>query len=85
MGMPFSDISLYTPIPHKVGTPEYWEVTSLENFVSDLYVRKMNGYKPKGATRITIQPSFHGTWVKPGKIGSIISTASSFAKVGQKE
>jgi hypothetical protein len=75
MGTPFSDISLYTPIPHEVGTPEYWEVTSLENFVSDLYVNKMNGYKPTGATRITIQPSFHGIWLKPGKIGSIVSTA----------
>ena len=73
--MPFSDITLYTPTPHKVGTPEYWAETSLRNFISDLYVSKMNGYKPPGATRITIQPSFHGNWLKPAKIGSIVSTS----------
>ncbi len=40
MGAPFSDITLYLPTPHTVGTPDYYEQTSLENFVSDLYVQK---------------------------------------------
>ena len=59
MGAPFSDITLYLPTPHTVGTPEYYEQTSLENFISDLYVQKMNGYKPPKTSRITIQPATH--------------------------
>jgi len=46
MGRPFSDITLYTPGPYSVGTPEYIEEVSLQNYVSDLYVQKMYGYKP---------------------------------------
>jgi len=46
MGTPFSDITLYTPTSNNVGTPEYIEQVSLQNFVSDLYVQNMNGYKP---------------------------------------
>lgn len=46
MGAIFSDITLYTPTPHIVGTPEFQEETALHNFVSDLYLQKMNGYKP---------------------------------------
>jgi hypothetical protein len=75
MGATFSDISLYTPIPYEAGTPEYREITSLENFISDLYVQHMNGYKPVGATRITVQPSYYGIWKKPEKMGSIVSVA----------
>jgi len=75
MGRPFSDITLYTPTPHKSTTPEYWEQTSLENFVSDLYVQKMNGYKPPNTTRITIQPGFHDIWKRTWKNGSIIAIA----------
>ena len=78
MGAPFSDISLYLPTPHIVGTPEYYEQVSLENFVSDLYVQKMNGYKPPKTSRITIQPAFHDTWNQTWKTGSIIAIAPYF-------
>lgn len=79
MGAPFIDISLYLPTPHKVGTPEYYEQVSLENFVSDLYVQKMSGYKPPKTSRITIQPAFHYTWNRTWKNGSIVATAPYFS------
>ncbi|WP_315815077.1 hypothetical protein [Paraflavitalea speifideaquila] len=41
MGRPFDDITLYLPTPYANSTPEYWEETSLHNYISDLYVRKM--------------------------------------------
>lgn len=90
MGATFSDISLYTPIPYEAGTPEYREITSLENFISDLYIQNMNGYKPVGATRITIQPSYYGIWIKPNKLGSIVSVApyynyEDYASLEKKE
>ena len=75
MGAPFSDITLYSPTPHAVGSSEYCEQTSLENFVSDLYVQKMHGYKPPKTSRITIQPAFHEIWNHPWKFGSIVSIA----------
>jgi hypothetical protein len=75
MGAPFSDITLYIPIPHKIGTTEYSENVSLYNFVSDLYVQKMHGYKPPKTSRITIQPEYHKVWNRTWKIGSIISIA----------
>jgi len=79
MGSPFSDITLYTQIPHSVGTPEYWEETSLQNFVSDLYVQKMYRYKPPKASRVTIQTAYHNIWKKTWKIGSIISIAGYYS------
>ena len=78
MGRPFSDITLYTPTPYAIGTPEYWEDTSLINFVSDLYVQKMNGYKPPKTTRITIQPFYYGIWDRTWKNGSIVAIASYY-------
>ncbi len=80
MSRPFSDITLYTPIPFKVCTPEYLEETSLINFVSDLYVQSMNGYKPPQATRVTLQPAYHGIWDRTWKIGSIFSIAPLFER-----
>lgn len=79
MGAPFSDITLYTPTPHKNDTPEYWEDTSLKNYVSDLYVQKMYGYKPPKTTRITIQPAFHDIWNRTWKNGSIVSIAPFYS------
>jgi hypothetical protein len=79
MGAPFSDITLYTPTPHKPGTPEYWEDTSLENFISDLYVQKMYGYKPPKTSRITIQPAYHDIWNRTWKHGSIVSIAPFYS------
>jgi hypothetical protein len=79
MGAPFSDITLYTPTPHKAGTPEYWENTSLQNFVSDLYVQKMCGYKPPNTNRISVQPAYYDTWKKPWKFGSINNIAPYYS------
>ena len=79
MGAPFSDITLYTPTPHKVGTPEYIEDTLLKNFVSDLYVQKMYGYKPPKTSRITIQPAYHGIWDRTWKTGSIVAIAPFYS------
>jgi hypothetical protein len=62
MGAPFRDITLYTPTPFKVGTHEFIEEVSLINFVSDLYVQNMNGYKPPKTSRITIQPAYYEIW-----------------------
>ena len=79
MGARFSDITLYTPTPHKVGTPEYIEDTSLVNFVSDLYVQKMYGYKPPKTSRITIQPAYHEIWNRTWKTGSILAIAPFYS------
>jgi hypothetical protein len=79
MGAPFSDITLYTPTINTVGTPEYIEQVSLQNFVSDLYVQNLNGYKPPKTTRITIQPAFHNIWDRSWKDGSIVAIAPFFS------
>ena len=79
MGRPFSDITLYTPTPHEVGTPGYWEDTSLKNFVSDLYVQKMYGYKPPKTGKIIIQTAFHGIWDRNWKSGSIVPIAPFYS------
>ena len=79
MGAPFSDITLYTPTPYAVGTPEYLEEISLINFVSDLYVQNMNGYKPPKTSRITIQPAYHDIWNRTWKNGSIVAIAPFFS------
>ena len=79
MGTPFSDITLYTQTANIVGTTEYIEQVSLQNFVSDLYVQNMNGYKPPNISRITIQPAFHNIWNKTWKTGSIVAIAPFFS------
>lgn len=75
MGAPFTDITLYSPTIHSVSTPAYYQETCLKNYVSDLYVQKMYGYKPPTTTRVTLQPSFYGIWNKTRKDGSLISMA----------
>ena len=79
MGVPFSDITLYNPTVNTVGTLEYIEQVSLQNFVSDLYVQNMNGYKPPKTSRITIQPAFHEIWKRTWKTGSIVAIAPFFS------
>lgn len=79
MGAPFSDITLIIPTSNTVGTPKYIEEVSLQNFVSDLYVQNMNGYKPPSTSRITIQPAFHDTWNRTWKNGSIVAIAPFFS------
>jgi len=79
MGASFSDITLYSKTSYQVGTPEYLEQISLENFICDFYVQMMNGYKPPKTSRITIQPAYYDTWVKPWKLGSIISIAPYYS------
>lgn len=78
MGRPFSDITIYNPSIHKQGTVEWREETALVNFVSDLYMQNMNGYKPPKTTRITIQPTYHDIWDKSWKTGSIVAIAPYF-------
>ncbi len=80
MGRPFGDITLYIPTPYSNESPEYWEERSLYNFISDLYVRKMNGYKPPKATRVCIQPAYFGIWDRTWKNGSIFSIACEFVR-----
>jgi hypothetical protein len=80
MSRPFDDITLYIPTPYPNTSPEYWEETSLHNFVSDLYVQKMNGYKPPNSTRVCIQPVYHGIWDRTWKNGSIFSIACEFLR-----
>lgn len=75
----FSDISLYIPTSFSAGTPEFIDEVSLQNFVSDLYVQNMNGYKPPKTSRITIQPAFHNIWNGAMKNGSIVSVAPFFS------
>ncbi|HVU99314.1 MAG TPA: hypothetical protein VHE34_29030 [Puia sp.] len=75
MGRPFSDITLYIPSPHANGTPESRAETGLFNFVSDLYVQHMKGYKPPRATRVTIQPAYYGVWDRCWNFGSIFAIA----------
>jgi hypothetical protein len=79
MGASFSDITIYTQSVNAVGTPEYIEQVSLENFVSDLYVQNMNGYKPPKTSRITIHPAFHNIWNRTWKTGSTIAIAPFFS------
>ena len=79
MGAPFTDITIYSPTPYTVGTPEYLEETSLMNFVSDLYVQNMKGYKPPKISRITIQPAYHDIWNRTWKNGSIVAIAPFFS------
>ena len=79
MGAPFSDITLYTQTSGAVGTPEYIEQVSLQNFVCDLYVQNMNGYKPPKTSRITIQPAFHDIWNRTWTTGSIVAIAPFFS------
>src|SRR5260221_2477994 len=79
MGAPFSDITLYTPTSFTVGTPEFIEEVSLQNFVSDLYVQNMNGYKPPKTSRITIQLACHDIWNRTWKTGSIVAIAPFFS------
>lgn len=78
MGAPFTDITIYGPTPYQVGTPEFIEETSLQNFVSDLYMQKMRGYKPPKTSRITIQPAYHDIWNRTWKTGSIVAIAPYF-------
>lgn len=78
MGWPLSDITLYIPVQHPVGTPDYLQEMALRNYVSDLYMQKMNGYKPPKTSRINILPRYHDKWKEPHKIGSILEIASYF-------
>lgn len=79
MGARFSDITLYTETPHHTGTPEHREDRYIQNYISDLYMQKMHGYKPPKTTRITIQPAYHEIWNRTWKTGSIVAIAPYFS------
>jgi hypothetical protein len=78
MGVPFHDITLYTPTIHKPWSREYKEEVALLNYAGDLYVRKMHGYKPPKTARVCIQPGFHEKWKEGWKNGSIAHIAPKF-------
>lgn len=78
MSTPFSDITIYAPTKYAAGTSEWREEASLHNYICDLYCTKMNGYKPPGVTRITIQPAYHKEWERSWKMGSLVSIAPEF-------
>ena len=78
MGAPFHDIALYAPTLYKPGTPEYWEEKSLYNYISDLYIICMHGYKPPNTTRVCIEPSYYNIWNRTWKNGSLKTIAVYF-------
>ena len=75
MGAPFYDITLYASTPFEVGSPEYYEHTFIKNYICDLYVQKMYGYKPPKTTRITIEPSYYNIWKQTWRYGSLVTIA----------
>ncbi len=79
MGFPFTDITVYSQTPFEVGTTQYWEEISLINFISELYCRNMNGYKPPKTSRITSQPGYHKECDRSWKNGSIVAIAPFFS------
>ena len=78
MGAPFRDITLYSPTETRVGTDAYKQERALLNYVSDLYIQYMRGYKPPNTTRVTIEPSYYGIWKQTWKIGSLKLIATYF-------
>ena len=78
MGMPFGDITFYGPTTEGIGTKEYWNEISLQNFICDLYKHYMNGYKPTNVTRVCMSPFYHEIWDRTWKNGSLISVAPYF-------
>ena len=80
MGRPFGDITLYLPTRYPPETPEYWEDRSLWNFICDLYVRKMHGYKPPNASRVCIQTAQVTPREKTWKFGAVFSIVCEFVR-----
>ena len=78
MGTPFSDIALHLPSAHSYDSPEYMEEIALNNYISDLYVVNMKGYKPPNTTRVNIQPYYHRIWNRTWKNGSLVDIAPHF-------
>jgi hypothetical protein len=74
----FNDISLYAKTPFSVGDPEYHEDVALTNFVSDLYIRNMGGYKPPNTTRVSIQAGPKKMWDRTWKDGSLRLVSAIF-------
>lgn len=78
MGAPLDDITFYIHTPYANNSPEYREQTSLQNFVADLYLQKMHGYKPPHTGRINLLSSNPVTTLPFWKIGSIVSILIDF-------
>ncbi|MCW3107828.1 MAG: hypothetical protein JWQ09_2334 [Segetibacter sp.] len=78
MGKPFRDITLYTTTPHTIGDPKYYEETALQNYISDLYITCMHGYKPPNTTRVSLQAGPEKMWDRTWKDGSLITVANYF-------
>src|SRR3954463_16326363 len=78
MSTPFSDITLYAETQYANYTPEYLEESALQNYISDLYISKMHGYKPPNTTRVSINPSYYKIWNRTWTNGSIKFIAPEF-------
>ncbi|SKA30714.1 hypothetical protein SAMN04488128_103339 [Chitinophaga eiseniae] len=78
MGAPLDDITFHIHSPYANNSPEYREQTSLQNFVGDLYLQKMRGYKPPHTGRINLLSSNPVTTYSFWKIGSIVSILIDF-------
>ena len=79
MSTPFSDITLYAETRYKNDSPEYWEERALQNYISDLYISKMHGYKPPNTTRVSINPAYHKIWNRTWTDGSLKLIAPEFS------
>lgn len=78
MGKSFKDITLYCTTPYQAGTVEYLKEVSLYNYISDLYVVCMHGYKPPNVTRVSIEAETPKKWDRTWKQGSIIFASALF-------
>lgn len=78
MTTPFNDITLYLETAYPPHSPEYWEEISLQNYISDLYIRKMHGYKPPNVTRVSMDAFNYKVWNRPWKDGSLVLVAPKF-------
>lgn len=78
MSTPFSDITLYAETQYLPGSPEYWQERALQNYISDLYISKMYGYKPPNTTRVSIDPSYYKIWDRTWTNGSLKLIATEF-------
>lgn len=55
MARRFLDLKLWAKTPYEEGSAEFWADVSLYNYVCDLYVQKMNGFRPPKTLQILLQ------------------------------
>lgn len=72
------DITLYCTTHYQAGTDEYIKEIALYNYISDLYIVCLRGYKPPGVTCISIEAKTPKKWDRSYKQGSLILTSALF-------